>query len=419
MSISENDVSVRRPPAADGPAPDVAPASSGPPPPSPDHAEAPRLHGPEAERDPVALFARLRALGPVAPVLLEGDVPAWFVSGPRELRQVMGRPEWFSRDCRRWNHRDRIGADHPLRPHVTWTPALAFAEGAEHRARVDAIGDALAAVDLIDLRDLSHRVAGHLVDRFAGRGRADLVVDYARQVPARVLARLYGIAEDSAPIADLVAATGAGPARRRLHGHLVELLRDRRRLPRADVPSRLASHRRAASTEEVALDLLLISTAWQTSTADWIADTLRLILVDAAFAADLGAGRITVSRALDEVLWRDTPARNILGRWAVQDCELGGRRIRRGDLLVVGLAAAGMDRPAGERPRLFFGHGEQGCPHPAPRMAATIAGTAVEVLLDRLPDMWSTPPPHGSDRRPSPWAGGPLHLPVTFDPRRT
>ncbi|CAL9568636.1 hypothetical protein SUDANB121_04813 [Nocardiopsis dassonvillei] len=420
MSVREDDPLWWREalgPVTAAPVPAAEPADSGPPPPSPDHADAPRLYGAEACRDVPGLHTRLRALGPVAPVLLEGGVPAWFVSGVRELRHVMGRPEWFSRDHRRWNLRNRIGPDHPVLAHVMWAPPVLFGE--DGGARADAIGDALAAVDPIDLRGLALRAARERVDSFAAAGSADLVADYARHVPARVFSLLCGTADE--PPADLFAAAGTGPgavpARRRLHGRLTGLVRDRRRLPRADTPSRLAALRAGAGPEEVALDLLLMLAFGQAATADWIAVTLALALAGDGPAAALAAGRTTVPEALEEALWRDTPARNAVGRWAVQDCDLGGRRVRRGDLLVLGLAAAGTDSPrtAGERPRIFFGHGERGCPHPAPRAAATIAAAAVEVVLEHLPDLRAVRP--APPRRPSPWAGGPDRLPAVFAPR--
>ncbi|MGQ4269968.1 cytochrome P450 [Nocardiopsis changdeensis] len=400
-------------------APDTPdPASSGPPPPSPDHADAPRLYGDGAHSDVPGLYARLRALGPVAPVLLERDVPAWFVSGVRELRQVMGRPEWFSRDHRRWNLWDRVGADHPVLEHVLCAPVPFGEDGGE---RADAVGDALAAVDGTDLRDLAVRVCLERIDAFAAAGSADLVADYARHVPARVFARLCAPGDDPSPFADLVAAAdtgpGAAPARRRLHARLTELLLDRRRLPRADPLSLLAARRTPADPGEPALDLLLALVHGQATTGDWIAGALRLALAGDGPAAALAAGRTTVPGFLEETLWRDTPARNTAGRWAVQDCDLGGRRIRRGDLLVLGLAAAGRDAPrtARERPRVFFGHGERGCPHPAPGVAAAIAAAAVETALEHLPDLRAVP--SGPDRGPSPWAGGPDRLLVAFTPR--
>lgn len=63
-----------------------------------------RLYGPEFQRDPAGLYARIkREYGPVAPVLLDGDLPAWFVCGYREVHQVTSDSQLFARDTRRWN----------------------------------------------------------------------------------------------------------------------------------------------------------------------------------------------------------------------------------------------------------------------------------------------------------------------------
>ncbi len=56
-------------------------------------ADVTRLYGPEAATDPHDIYARLRKEhGSVAPVLLEGDVPAWLVLGYRENRRVLDNP---------------------------------------------------------------------------------------------------------------------------------------------------------------------------------------------------------------------------------------------------------------------------------------------------------------------------------------
>lgn len=51
----------------------------------------------------------------------------------------------------------------------------------------------------------------------------------------------------------------------------------------------------------------------------------------------------SIGQALNEVLWEDTPTQNFPGRWATRNTELGGRLIREGDLVALGLAAANID----------------------------------------------------------------------------
>ncbi|WP_067605058.1 cytochrome P450 [Nocardiopsis listeri] len=399
---------------------------------SPDHAHAMRFYGPDIARDPVSLYEEMRRrFGPVAPILLDGDVPAWFVLGYRELHHVTGHPEWFARDCRRWNQWDRVGDDWPLLPYVMWTPSVMFAEGADHRRRAGAIGDALDAVDRADLHTLCNQVADGLIDRFAGDGEADLVSQYAHQIPAGVIARLYGIPAREVPdmvrdnLISLDVTADAAGAHQRLQERMRRLVTQRRAHPRKDVPSRLLTHPAGLTDDEVFMDLLVIMSAAQAPTGNWIGNTLRLMLLDDDFSLTLQGGRSSADEALNEVLWKNTPTQNFIGRWAVQACDLGGRRIQRGDLLVMGMAAANADPRlntgdlsihVSNRAQMSFGHGEHGCPFPAPRVAEVIARTAVEALLDRLPDVRMAVPPEQLRWRPSVWMRGLYDLPARFSP---
>ena len=128
---------------------------------------------------------------------------------------------------------------------------------------------------------------------------------------------------------------------------------------------------------------------------------------------------------MNEVLWEDTPTQNVAGRWAARDTHLGGRHIRAGDLLLLGLAAANGDPQVrtdgsaltgGNHAFLSFGHGEHRCPYPAPLLADVIARTAVETLLERLPDLVLAVDPEELTWRPSIWMRGLTALPVEFTP---
>ncbi|TXS57163.1 cytochrome P450, partial [Streptomyces sp. t39] len=64
---------------------------------------------------PYARYDTLRKEhGQIAPVLLPGDVRAWFVLGHRENLEVMRLPSLWSCDSRIWN--TRLSADSPLLP---------------------------------------------------------------------------------------------------------------------------------------------------------------------------------------------------------------------------------------------------------------------------------------------------------------
>jgi cytochrome P450 len=172
-------------------------------------------------------------------------------------------------------------------------------------------------------------------------------------------------------------------------------------------------------------DMLVVVSGSQENTANWIGNTLRLMLTDDRFALTLSGGRRSVGQALNEVLWEETPVKAAPAYWAAGDIELGGQQIRAGEVIIVGLAGANADpriRPtvhddsSGNHAHLAFGTGDHGCPYPAPELAEVIAQTTIEVLLDRLPDVRLAVPPDRLEWRPAHHVRGLVALPVRFTP---
>jgi cytochrome P450 len=390
------------------------------------------LYGPEFTRDPGRLYRTMRRdRGPVVPILLEGDVPAWFVIGYREVHHVLSNPQLFARDSRRWNQWPNVPEDWPLRAWVAYQPSMLFTEGAEHRRRAGAISDALVEVDQFELRQRCERIADGLIDGFAGQGSAELIADYAHPIPLLALAGVFDYPEDQTPqlLRDMITLVdGTGDvlaAQTRCVTGMRELVARKRERPGPDVPSRLLAHPAGLTDDEVVQDLILVMNAAQRPTADWIGNTVRLMLTDERFALSLSGGRRSVSEALNEVLWEDTPTQNYIGRWAAQATRLGGRHIQAGDLLVLGFAAANTDPqvrpdphagPGGNHAQMSFSHGEHRCTYPGPELAQVIAKAAVEVLLDRLPDVILGVPVADLEWSPSVWMRGLTTLPVEFTP---
>jgi cytochrome P450 len=398
----------------------------------PAHPDASPLYGPRFQTEPAELYREMRKRhGPVAPVLLDDDVPAWLVLGYREVHYVTGNPNLFARDSRRWNAWHRVPPDWPLLTLLGYQPSMLFAEGTEHQRRSEAIHDALAAADQFEVRANCERVADELIDAFAGRGESDLVAEYADQIPVPVLARVVGLAESEimGVVQDMNLSVYGGAqaleAFERNHDRVGRLVSLRREIPGTDAASRLIAHPAGLADKEITEDLVVVMGAGQLPTACWIGNTLRLMLTDDRFALTLAGGRRSVGQALNEVLWADTPTQNMAGRFAVRDTQLGGHHIRAGDLLILGLAAANHDpqvRPdsyvdsGGNQAHMSFSHGEHRCPHAGQELAEVIAETAIEVLLDRLPDVTLAVANDALVWRPSPWMRGLTALPVQFTP---
>ena len=386
------------------------------------------LYGPRFAGDPEELFREMRREhGPVVPVLLEGGDPAWLVIGYREAHRVLTDGRLFARDPYRCH-----GADYVPPAAVGYSPGmLMFLDGEVHTRRVGAVAAALAEVDQFELRGDCERFADRLVDGFAAAGEVELLEEYAYRIPVLVMggmlglpdSDLMGVAQDMKTMSD--GREGALEAYGRYAATMTRLIESKRAQPGRDVMSRMLGHSTSVTDEELIQDTLVVISGSQENTANWIGNTLRLMLTDDRFALTLSGGRSSVGQALNEVLWEDTPVKASPGRWATRDTELGGQAIRSGDVIIVGLAGAGADprvRPTvhsdsgGNHAHLAFGTGDHGCPHPAPELAEVIARTAVEVLLDRLPDVRLAVPEDELEWRPAFHVRGLLVLPVRFTP---
>jgi len=380
--------------------------------------------------DPEVAYQRLREeFGPVAPVLLASGIPAWLVMGYQELRAMLRDDLHFSRDSTNWRLlRDgRIGPDSGLLPIMAPRDNAYFSDGAKHLRLRAPLSDALAALSEQHMARLIRVTCDRLIDRLPSDGPIDLVAHYAAQVPMLTVAGLFGIAPDLGDRlqACVIGLFGSGDDSQALFGQmeaiLTEVIAEHRTAPADDLTTAFLNHPNHRNDGEVlASMLLMLGAGWETLQV-WIAQTLRIMLTDSRFDAQVRGGHLGIGDALDEVLWRDPPMANQPTRWALSDTVLGGQHIARGDALILGLAAANIDPWAGahdridtgNRAHLSFGVGLHACPDPAQRASRLIARTAVETILHRLPDARLDVPAAAVPLRPSPWTRGPAQLLIT------
>ncbi|MFD7625530.1 cytochrome P450 [Streptomyces sp. NPDC059851] len=394
----------------------------------------PRIHGPEAERNPAAFYERLRQEhGAVAPVLLHGDLPAWLVLGHRENLDVMRTPSLFSRDSRRWRmfQEGRVAPNSPLGPTLTWQPVCVFVDGDQHQRLRGAVTDSLAKVDRRGVRRYVVRHTQQLVAAFAASGEADLIPQYAEKLPMLVMTQLLGMPDRYGPhlvsaCLDLMKGSPTALASNQfLVDTLQEMVQQKHRTPGRDFASWLIGHEAKLTDEEVLEHLRLVLVAANETTVNLIANTLRLVLTDRRFRASLAGGHMTLPDALEQVLWDTPPLSVVPGRWATGDTVLGGQQIKAGDMLLLGVAAGNVDpeiRPdisvpvLGNRSHLAFSSGPHECP--GQDIGRAIADAGIDTLLSLLPGLELRVPEEQLTTSTS-WVSRRVEtLPVRFQPRR-
>jgi cytochrome P450 len=281
--------------------------------------------------------------------------------------------------------------------------------------------------------ELIQPVASELIDRFAGRGRAELVREFTFPYPTKVTAGLLGLpGEDyqqfqrwsTAILSVHSERDQAIAASAEVQEYLAGILSERRREPREDLISDLAHAEldgERLTAEEIFSFLRLLLPAGVETTYRSTGNLLFCLLSCPGQLDAVRADRSLVPKSVEEALRFETPLLNAT-RLAVHDTVLSGVPIPAGSTLVLMLGAANRDETRWPDPDRFdifrdpkvhisFGQGPHICL--GMHLARVEMRVALNLLLDRLPDLRLDP--DGGD----PYCRGqvfrsPTSLPVVF-----
>ncbi len=343
-------------------------------------------------RDPHSVYRRLRRETPVLPVVM-GPETGYFVSRYEEVKEVLRNDELFS------NHSNAKGVS------LVMGRTIIEMDGREHLKHRNLVTPALAPRALKgDFQKRVREIADEVIDRFAGRGHADLVAELTFNYPLRVFTEILGVpaqhleqfhhwAIDLTHVAD---DPGRGlAAAAKLREYLMPLVEERRAKPTDDLISRLAQAQvdgERLTDEEVVSFLRLLVSAGAETTYHLMGTTLYALLTHREIFEGLVADRSRMRAVLDEALRWDSPVQ-IVTREAKADLTLQGVVIAAEAPLIVGIGSANRDerqfpdpdrfdpaRPDAEQ--IAFGFGKHYCA--GSRLAYLEAEIGLEALFDRL-----------------------------------
>ncbi|MGW2690149.1 cytochrome P450 [Streptomyces sp. NPDC001414] len=380
------------------------------------------LYEPEFAQDPQTFYRRMREqFGPMVPVDLAPGVPATLVVGYEAARRILGDPQRFPADPRRWQV--TVPDTCPIRPMMEYRPNALRSSGAEHARYRTANTAALQAVDQHALREHVEVVAAQNISAFKNGGKADLLAQYAWPVAFQTLSYLLGcpdevghrIADGMAKIFDGVNASIGNQI---LDQAVADLVALRRAHPGDDVTSRLLVHVARLDDTEMGHQLITLYGAGIEPLTNLIANTLLEMLTNPDFSGDLHAGDASVREALDAVLYRDPPLANFGMTYPPRPADIGGYMLPADEPVVISYAACNNDPalgqhvPLGNRAHLAWGAGPHSCP--ASSHAYLIAEAAILHILDALPEMDLDVRIEDLTRRPGAFHRSLVALPVTF-----
>ncbi|MDH6111705.1 cytochrome P450 [Kitasatospora sp. MAP12-15] len=396
-----------------------------PPPGCPAHGSGGRvpLYGPEFAADPHAYYSYLRSYGPTAPVELAPGVEATLVTDYSAALQLLQDSASFRKDARRWRafNEGEVAPDSPVVPMLAYRPNCMFSDGAEHLRLRQAVTDSMARIDARRLARSTEQISDYLIAQFGPRGSADVLGDYAKQLPLFVFNELFGCPADIGDrvlfgISGIFDGVNAEKAAEVLFGAVGELVALKRSRPGDDVTSWLMEHQAKLTDEEMVHQLALLLGAGAEPLRNLIGNTLHRLLTHDAYARQGGL----IDEAIDDTLWENPPVPNLAPHYPAADMEFAGQWLEAGELVLVSFAAANTGpaletaRQAGSRAHLAWSAGPHACPSKEPARQITV--TAIENLLNKLPDVELTVPHDSLAWRPGPFTRGLAALPTRFTP---
>lgn len=283
--------------------------------------------------------------------------------------------------------------------------------------------------------ELVERVVHERLDRFAGRGHAELVREFTFRVPVEVIAAILGIPRQESPqfhqwAVDLI-NVAAQPERGlaasdALRTYLSGIVDQRRQEPQDDLISDLVTTElegERLDDEEIYSFLRLLLPAGAETTYRATGNFLYGLFTHPDQYERLRADRSLMPAAIEESVRWESPLL-ITSRVATTDAEVGGVHIPAGMMVVAEVGSANHDETRWDEPELFdigrppkphisFGLGPHMCI--GMHLARMEMRVAVGALLDRFEDLRLDPgdtDPHIHGQR----FRSPTALPVAFTP---
>ncbi len=371
------------------------------------------LLSPELVADPYPALARLRAEAPVCWSERHG---AWLVTRFDDVSAGFRDPRLSS---------DRVGSFLPDRPSARREAAeddptarilsnwMEFKDPPDHTRLRRLVQKAFTPRTVESLRPRVQEIVEALLLDLARAGRADLVRSFAYPLPAIVIAEMLGVpVEDrdlfkgwSDDVLGLVFGAGASDRHvrarrgfRELEAYMDGMLRRARAHPADDLLSALAAAEEQGdvlSRDEVIGTCVLLLFGGHETTTNLLGTSVWLLHRHPEARERLRREPGLFPQAIEEFLRFDGPSKMMV-RWPIEDLELRGRKIRRGERVFLLQNAANRDPEAFSEPdrldlsrrpnaHLGFGFGIHYClGAPLARLEAQLA---LPALLRRFPDL--------------------------------
>ncbi|MDK8179937.1 cytochrome P450 [Paenibacillus sp. UMB4589-SE434] len=380
---------------------------------------------PETMKDPITFYKRLREQQ--EPIIYLDDVygmgGAWVALNYDDVAVIL-KDERFVKDTRKFVQQqhnnyssEEQSSTHKMLARLITMPNMLMVDPPDHTRLRRLVSKAFTPRMIEDLRPRIQQITNELLEAVQGKGRMDLIADFAYPLPIIVICEMLGVPASDRDQFRVWTQTLMSSALNPNQGEAVltsldqfvqyikVLLVQKRKNPGHDLTSEMLN---AQEQEDSLSEDELISTIWllliagHETTANLIGNGMLALLQHPEQMDMLRKDYSLLPSAVEEMLRYAGPI--MLGsRIAGEDITLNGKRIYKGEMVLVSLAAANLDSQKFIEPDVFnitreenqhlaFGKGIHHClGAPLARLEGQIA---IGTLLQQFPHLCLLNDPH-------------------------
>lgn len=367
----------------------------------------------EFHADPYPTYHRLRSYEPVH----RNFLGSWVLTRYADVKAVLRDPRFRSD-----NLPQRIKNKNPYLKHqqkdlnalagVT-SKWLLYLEPPDHTRLRGLVGKAFYPGVVESMRPQIQEIVDDLISKVQQKGSMDIISELARPLPVHVISRMLGVPEEIQsqvyqwandlsdifdPLNSLETFAHMNEVILKFSESLRRLIAERENKPQEDLISALIAARerddKLSNDEILSVCMLLFGTGEET-TVNLIGNGMLALLRHPDQMEKLKREPTIIQSVVEELLRYDSPIQGI-SRVAIENVEIGGKKISAGEQVIVYLGAANrdpaqfsdpdrLDLTRGENRHLAFADGIHHC------LGATLARVegqiAINTLVQRLPDL--------------------------------
>ncbi len=366
------------------------------------------LFTPEFIQNPYPTYRRIHEANPLFRL---PESTTWIATRYQDCTEVL-RDKRFGIDNDR-RMRENLGSDYRNQPaYASLAHMMLVADPPDHTRLRKLVVKAFDARSIEQLRSRIRHIARQRVDAMQNQSSGDLMSLFAHPIPVEVICEMLGIPQsDRALFTDSDETAGrildptpltpeelshANSSTLDSAAYFENLCDQRRQQPQDDLLTALVeseSEHGKLSREELTANISLLFGAGHETTVNLIGNGLLALYQNPAQLALLKKDPELMPNAIEELLRFDSSVQ-LSGRVALEDADLAGEEIRRGEDIITLVGAANRDPAVFENPDvlditrknikpLSFGGGIHFCL--GRQLARIEAAEALSELFERLP----------------------------------